>query len=44
MKVSAYGDITITIVNEPFSIHLSNEAQQFPTDEKFQKTYHIIPM
>ena len=33
MKVSAYGDITITIVNEPFSIHLSNEAQQFPTDE-----------
>ena len=33
MKVSAYGDITITIVNEPFSIHLSNEAQQFPTDK-----------
>lgn len=33
MKVSAYGDITITIVNEPFSIHLSNEAQQFPTNE-----------
>lgn len=33
MKVSAYGDITISIVNEPFSVHLSNEAQQFPTDE-----------
>lgn len=33
MKVSAYGDITISIVNEPFSVHLSNETQQFPTDE-----------
>ena len=37
-KITAYGNITITDLSEPFSVLLSNEAQQFAVDSSRKVT------